>query len=75
MATTAQPASPGSTSFGDISTAMDTLKDATVELVVAYENDDAAYALAVRAGEITRQASQLEDVLNSIGAALQNLGS
>ena len=68
------PAAPA-TGFGDITVAVDALRDAATDLGKAYEDDVSAYALAEAAGSIRFRASQLEDVFNQVGAALQNLTS
>jgi hypothetical protein len=75
MATLTSPATVGASKLGDVYTAVETLKSLGADLFSAYESDDAAYSIAGRAGDIVRQASQLEDLFNNIGAALQNLGS
>lgn len=59
--------------FGDLYAGIDRLKGYATELHAAYENDVSVYALSERAASIRVLASQLEDVLNQMGTALQNL--
>jgi hypothetical protein len=68
------PAPPSSGfSFGDIYTRVSAVKEASEELIAAYENDVQVVGLADRANTVGQLAQSLAATLYDIDSALTNL--